>query len=402
MASRRSPGLSNKDVAMNASNPVVRDRSRGAYDGQWAWFQEVLNLLPVPAALIEQGSGRVLFANRAAERVPIAPPIGGGDGVASEAFDAEGQPIADDEIPARRAARGARLEGVPVIWRTPEGTASFLVFAEPMSAWPGTPPVTLLSFVDVTQRTAVEAELRRAVQARDEFFSVATHELKDPLAAMLLSVEVLERAVKRHGTVPAELLLAQIEVCRRQGERLSRLIGDFLQVARIAHKRLQLDLEALDLCELARDVAAQFREQARASGTSLDVEAEAPTIGYWDRVKLEHVVGNLVSNALKYGAGRPVTVRVRADEATATVEVEDRGIGIAEADQRRIFERFERATDGHATRSLGLGLYIVHSIVEAHGGAVQLRSAPGEGSTFTVALPRKRMPAPPERCGGEA
>jgi signal transduction histidine kinase len=118
----------------------------------------------------------------------------------------------------------------------------------------------------------------------------------------------------------------------------------------------------------------------------------ASTIGYFDRMKLEHALGNLLSNAIKYGGGRPVTVRLEADSATVRLVDEDQGIGIALAQHDRIFDRFERATRDHREKSLGLGLYIVRSIVEAHGGTIGLRSAPGEGSTFTIELPRRRVP----------
>ena len=126
-------------------------------------------------------------------------------------------------------------------------------------------------------------------------------------------------------------------------------------------------------------------------------------IGYFDRMQLEHVVGNLVSNALKYGAGRPVALRLRGDEESAVIEVEDHGIGIAASDLGRVFERFERASGAHREKSLGLGLYIVRNLVEAHGGTIGVRSAPGDGSTFIVTLPRKRLPgrdSPPPGDGG--
>jgi signal transduction histidine kinase len=246
--------------------------------------------------------------------------------------------------------------------------------------------------LDVTQLKATEVELRRAIQARDEFFSVATHELKDPLAALLLSIEVLRRLAQRQAAIPGPLLNQQLEVSKRQGDRLARMIANLLDVSRIASGRAPLDVEAFDLRELVHETVGRFQEQARLVGSTLDVGPCTPTIGYFDRMKLEHALGNLVSNAIKYGAGRPVTVRLESDPVTARIAVEDHGIGIAEADQGRIFERFERANTDHQAQSLGLGLFIVRSVIEAHGGSIQLRSAPGAGSTFTIQLPRKRVP----------
>jgi signal transduction histidine kinase len=249
-----------------------------------------------------------------------------------------------------------------------------------------------LTLLDITRLKAAEAELRRALETRDEFFSLATHELKDPLAALLLSIEVLKRFADRQGSIPVPLLTQQLEVSKRQGDRLAAMIDNLLDVSRISSGRTQLDLEALDLCELVRELAGRFGQQARSAGTALIVAPCTPTIGYFDRFKIEHAVGNLLSNAIKYGAGRPVTIRLEGDAATAWIAVEDQGIGISEADQARVFERFERASGDYKAQSLGLGLFIARSMVEAHGGSIRLRSEPGRGSTFTIELPRKRVP----------
>ena len=180
--------------------------------------------------------------------------------------------------------------------------------------------------------------------------------------------------------------------------RLGHLIDNMLDFARIANGRFELDLETLDLCDLARQVVARFQGQASSSGTAVMMEPCPPVVGRFDRLKLEQVLGNLLSNAIKYGAGRPVVVRVRPEGEWAVLEVQDGGAGIAPEDQVRIFERFERASDGHKRASLGLGLYIVRSMVEAHGGSVQVRSQPGQGSTFTVMIPWE--PPPGEAASG--
>jgi signal transduction histidine kinase len=146
--------------------------------------------------------------------------------------------------------------------------------------------------------------------------------------------------------------------------------------------------QEVDLSALARDVVARHVEEARASGSAVAVEAPAAVACQADPDRLEQVVTNLLSNALKYGRGAPVELRVRAEEGYAVLDVVDHGIGIPPEQQARIFGRFERAVPPRSYGGLGLGLWIVRSMVEAHGGKVAVESAPGRGSTFTVKLPR--------------
>lgn len=370
---------------MSTRPPPGAERTAGASLGdQQLWLEAVLDLLHFPALLVEPGSARVVFVNQAARAAPLEPPDG-------HLTDEAGRPVAPEQLPTRRAARGERLDGLAVTRHAAGGAASFVVFSGTVPAMHGHTPLAVVTYLDVTPLKAAEADLRRAVQDRDEFFSVATHELKDPLFSLQLSLELLRLKSTRQAPLAPEALAQHLEVCKRQSDRLARLIDNLLDVSRIANKRLQLDLDAFDLCELAQEVVGRFQEQARAAGVTLGLDAGPPTIGYWDRLKVEQVLVNLLSNALKYGGGQPVCVRVRADEESALLEVEDHGPGIPEADQGRIFERFERAARGHQKESLGLGLFIVRSLVEAHGGRVRLRSAPGQGATFTVELPRKRL-----------
>jgi signal transduction histidine kinase len=366
------------------------------------WLHSVLDLLPFPVQLIEPGTARVVFANGAARALPSEPSDEREGTCATFATDAEGARIPPEHWPHRRAARGERLDRSEVTWHTPEGRSYYLVCSGVVPAWDGGPSLVLLAYLDFTRLRCTEQELREAVRVHDEFLSIATHELKDPLSSLLLSIGLLRRIATRQGTVPADLLLERLELCERQGQRLGRMIENLLDTSRIDHGRLRLQLESLDLRDLVRDVVGRYRDQAREAGVEIVVEPSGPVVGGFDRVQLEHAIGNLISNALKYGEGRPVIIRLGGDEATATLEVEDRGIGIAEADRGRIFERFERASDGHREKSLGLGLYIVRSIIEAHGGAIAVRSEPGRGTTFLVRLPRGRPPGDAPTAPGAA
>jgi signal transduction histidine kinase len=234
-------------------------------------------------------------------------------------------------------------------------------------------------------------EAREAVRARDEFLSIASHELKTPLTTLQLQIESLARKVRNTKGEPAmEALSPRVTASERQVERLTALISSLLDISRITAGRLDLDLEPVDLAAVVREAAARFREDLARAGCALEIRTDGPCVGEWDRVRLEQVVTNLLSNAAKYGASRPIEITVSGDETTARLSIRDQGIGIPPEHQARIFERFERAVSDRHYGGLGLGLWIVRQIVEALGGSIRVRSSAGEGSTFTVLLPKAR------------
>ena len=144
------------------------------------------------------------------------------------------------------------------------------------------------------------------------------------------------------------------------------------------------------MAQLAREAAIRFADEAQRAGCTLTVSAATPAIGWWDRARLEQVLDNLLSNALRFGAGQPVTVSVGAEAGVARLTVTDHGIGIPAEAQPRIFERFERAVSERHYGGLGLGLWVTREIVRAHHGSIAVHSAPGAGATFTVTLPQAR------------
>jgi signal transduction histidine kinase/Na+/proline symporter len=230
-----------------------------------------------------------------------------------------------------------------------------------------------------------------AVRARDRFLAVASHELKTPLTPLRLRIHALERLVTRggHETVPRTKLVELFAGAEGQVVRLGRLVDDLLDVTRMTLKRLRLAPEPMDLRQSAAEVIERQRAHIADSGCAVRLEAPGPVRGSWDRLRIEQVIENLLTNALKYAPGTAVEVRLEApDEAHARIVVRDEGPGIAEADQARVFRPFERAARDAAVGGFGLGLYIVREIVEAHGGALSLRSEPGRGSTFVAELPR--------------
>jgi signal transduction histidine kinase len=227
-----------------------------------------------------------------------------------------------------------------------------------------------------------------AVRLRDDFLSVAGHELKTPLSALRLQIQLLARMARDVATTPG--LTERVEKAERTSERLGALIDELMDAGRITSGKMRLEREEMDLASVTRDAVGRMSEALARVGSEVRLVADAQVVGRWDRVRLEQVVGNLLSNAAKYGRGQPVEVRVESSNGGgARLVVKDSGIGIAPEDQARIFERFERAATGKQFHGLGLGLWISREIVESHGGHILVRSAPGEGSTFTVELPRE-------------
>ena len=355
-------------------------------------FEEALRSLPTPLLIIETATGRTVFANDAAVTAGLSQLefesaasriLPKSDGASPAAGLAS---LAPDTSPLARAACGDTFEAERLVWNRPGGgVRTFIVCARRIPD--GGRSLAAVSFIDVSTQVAKEAELRQTLQARDEFVSVATHELKEPLNSMLLALQLLRvTAGKRQDDPPADLT-EDLDLMERQGMRLARQVANLLDASRIGHGKLRLDPETLDLCELVGEVVESFRPDALAAGIPLTLEATGPVVGSFDPVRMEQVVANLLSNAIKYGDGKPVRVRVRGGPCGAVLEVEDGGIGVPERDHRRVFEPFERAAPNHRRNSLGLGLHIVRTFVEAHGGSVRLRSDVGKGSTFTVELP---------------
>ncbi len=232
-------------------------------------------------------------------------------------------------------------------------------------------------------------QAQAAIRARDEFLSIASHELKTPLTPIQITLATLQRRLPQLVSDQASLewLTGKLRALVQQGDRLAHLIETLLDVSRISSGRLALEQEELELGGLVKEVVARCESRAAEVGSRLQVEARAEVSGRWDRMRIEQIVTNLLDNALKFGRGRPVEVSVRRDPASAIVTVTDHGIGIAPEDQQRIFERFERGVSEKHFSGLGLGLFIVKQILDAMGGSIELRSRPQEGATFTVRLP---------------
>ncbi len=250
-----------------------------------------------------------------------------------------------------------------------------------------------LAFVeDLAWRAALAVDNARlfhqaeqAVEARDEFVAIATHELRTPLSALSLQLTTLQRAVDA-GRMPTQDKLRQsLVTARRQTERLEQLVKHLLDVSRISTGHLELEREEVDLAQLVHWVVVCFEDKLAEAGCAASVRAQAPVVARVDRLRVEQVVMNLLSNAMKYAAGQPVELHVERREGMAVLGVRDFGPGITPEMQARIFERYQRATGKHARESLGL--YVSRQIARAHGGDLTVESTPGQGAHFRLHLP---------------
>jgi signal transduction histidine kinase len=239
------------------------------------------------------------------------------------------------------------------------------------------------------RQSALLDELRGAVRARDEFLSIAGHELRTPITTLALQVEGLEGVLRQKAS--PELLAAlsrRMELTRRQVDRLSGLVSTLVDVSRINARRVHLSREPADLVEVLRSAIDRLGDQAARAGSSLRLEDGGPLRGEFDVSRVDQVATNLLSNAIRYGRGRPIVVRTAGEDGRARFSVEDAGIGIASEHQPRIFQQYERAAPSTNYAGLGLGLWICRHLVEAMGGTITFHSEAGVGSEFTVELPR--------------
>jgi PAS domain S-box-containing protein len=258
----------------------------------------------------------------------------------------------------------------------------------------------IIGFVlDLTAQKHLESERamlnesREALRLRDLFNSIASHELKTPLTALMLNLRLLSRRLEKEAG-PDSSLRPQVERCQSAATRMGELIHALLDVAQIHDGRLTLNTREMDVVEAVRRVVSGFEVAKAGHAHRIDIQAEGTVTARLDSLRFDQVLTNLLSNAVKYGAGKPIEVRVRQDRAAdvAHLEVIDRGRGIDPEMTEKIFEPFQRAASSDPIPGLGLGLYVVKMIVEGHGGRIAVDSELGRGSRFIVDLPRLGAP----------
>jgi len=251
---------------------------------------------------------------------------------------------------------------------------------------------TFLLIAGVTELilATVFEERRNAIQTRDEFFNIASHELKTPLTSLRLQTQIALRKLQRSGEkgLSLESMANLLNLNDVQIGKINHLIEEMFDVARINAGSLQLDVHEMDFSETLREVLTRLSAQISAAGCEVRLEAEKNTNGRWDRARLEQVIENLIGNACKYGSGKPIEMKVSTKNNKIRFSIKDHGIGIEKSEHLRIFNQFERGALVSHVGGLGLGLYIVIQIVKKHDGQVKVESELGKGATFTLELPR--------------
>jgi signal transduction histidine kinase len=259
---------------------------------------------------------------------------------------------------------------------------------------------------------ATQQELQRSLRMRDEFMSLVAHELRTPLNTLFLETQMRALQLKR-GTLPAfepEQMGKMIRRDERQIKAMIRLIDDMLDVSRMKSGTLSIRPASVELMTLLERVVSDLTLQASAAGCTISLQPHAPVTGWWDEFRIEQVIVNLLTNALRYGGGEKVEVSVHDDDGRVRIEVRDQGRGIAPEDMERIFEPYERGARNGEPKGLGLGLYISRQLAASHGGELVVASTPGQGAAFSLVLPAlaaASAPAGPESwqrapAGGQA
>lgn len=239
-----------------------------------------------------------------------------------------------------------------------------------------------------------QLELQRSLKMRDEFMSLVAHELRTPLNTLFLETQMRSLQIKRGNEAafaPAQME-AMVQRDERQIKSMIRLIDDMLDVSRMRSGKLSIRPAKVELMHLLERVVSDLSLQAATTGSTLTLQPHAPVDGCWDEFRVEQVIVNLLTNALRYGGGQPVDVSVSREGELVRIDVRDGGKGISPSDLERIFEPYERGARNGEPKGLGLGLYISRQLAMSHGGELRVTSKQGEGSTFSLVLPSTEQP----------
>lgn len=272
------------------------------------------------------------------------------------------------------------------------------IWYSPLLDEQGNPKGATWTSCPIDKQKHVETQLKKdvadatsAIKIREEILSIASHEIRNPLTSLSLQIQLIERYLENDKDLDRalEASKALIQQGHRQIKQISTLVEKTLDVTKISSQGLNLDLQPCDLAAILKETTNRCIELANAAHCEISIKSPRNLMGRWDSSRIEQVIENLLTNAIKYGAGRPIHAELNADKDYVTLAVSDQGCGISHADQEKIFDRFVRAQSGSKISGFGMGLYIVKQIIVAHGGTIEVQSEPNQGATFKVKLPNR-------------
>jgi signal transduction histidine kinase len=369
--------------------------------GAFAWNKGFLDLMPTAVFVCDEDGRVACFNDKAVDlwgRTPSLFDLRERYAGAVRLFWPGGRPMEAHEVPMLTVVHsGIPIENGELLLERPTGARVHVQFnARPLKSPTGKILGSICALEDISElrhahseRDRLVAELERALTVRDEFLSVASHELKTPLTALFIQVDSLLRVMNGNedGTVSRERLERAAKRLRGQMTRLTRLVDDLVDVSQLADHPLELSLEPVSVAGVVLQVVERLADKSKQKRAPIQVHLEANVLVRADPSGLDQVLTNLLDNAIKYGEDKPVDVSVVSEGAHAKISVRDHGIGVASGDQYRIFERFERAVSDRHYGGLGLGLWICRNLVDAMDGSIEVRSEESQGATFTVTLP---------------
>jgi PAS domain S-box-containing protein len=330
--------------------------------------------------VIAHDTGRIVDANKAAE---LAYQHSREELCAMRIFDLRVDPVSS--VSAQMKVAGTAGILFETVHRRRDGST----FPVEVNSHMATEGLLFSVIRDISERKRNELEraelletTQHALAVREEFLAIASHELRTPITSIDLKLQVLLRALDDDR--PREQWVREATSALREVRRLGELVGALLD-ARAGNETVTIDPTELDLASVIAEVVDRFRMRAAQVKSLLELDV-TEIRGRWDRFRIDQILSNLLSNALKYGAGQPITIHARAEGDTVHIEVRDRGIGVSADDAERIFQRFQRAVPAHYG-GFGLGLYIARKAVDAHGGTIRVASSLGHGANFIVTLP---------------
>ncbi len=376
------------------------------YQENEVWLQAILNTLPLPTMLYQMGTGLGLYANSTAvqaavpeeedrfdivKNAKLMSTFIGNEATQARMTTPSGEPIPPDQLPGKRVARGESFSGLEVTWTNlaTDRYHNLIVYGCPLPASARFPAMGLVNFIDVTQVVDQREELKRAVVARDEFLSIASHELRTPTTSIVLTLQSLQAKCDSGEELDRKEVCRKVKVANRGMDRLINLINELMNVSRLTRPR-DLKLTELDFCEVVRGVLDTHEEKMNSQRIHVIKHIPNEAIrGRWDEERVEQIVFIMVDNAVKYGLNRPIEVDVVHRVGHVELRVRDHGLGIKPQDRQRIFERFERAQPAKHYGGMGLGLWLASVAAKAMEGSVWVEDPPlgGTGAVFVLHLP---------------